>query len=292
MQVALYIATHNTTKKKYFGKTTRYLTEEALQKNYHGSGVMWVEHLKDFGDDVSMKLLGVYSIDTVSAIAIKFSNDNNIVASNDWLNMVIEDGLYGGSIKGAKRKKDRQCGFCLKFVYPSERMYHFEYCNDNPNRKSREIACTFCARVFKDSTGMLNHALVCNDNPNRLKYRCTYCTKEYSDRRNCIQHEDTCALNPDKSTYYCKHCKKQQATKGSLAKHETICIDNPERADEVYVCKFCGAKFKNAKINLINHEKHYCNGNPEAHKKHYKCECGRVFTDAGNYTQHTRKCNG
>ena len=35
-KVTLYIATHNTTGLKYFGKTIKYFDTYSLQENYHG----------------------------------------------------------------------------------------------------------------------------------------------------------------------------------------------------------------------------------------------------------------
>ena len=98
-KVALYIATHNITGKKYFGKTTKYFTQEDLQKHYHGSGKYWKDHLKKHGDDVTMELYGIYSLDEnaedyVESIALKFSEENNITQDNEmWANLIPEDGL-------------------------------------------------------------------------------------------------------------------------------------------------------------------------------------------------------
>lgn len=101
-KVTLYIAEHNKTGKKYFGKTTMYFTEEDLQKYYHGSGVYWNNHLKKHGDDVTMKIYGIYDISEVEEIALKFSKDNNIVEDYDnWANQQEENGL-DGILKGYK----------------------------------------------------------------------------------------------------------------------------------------------------------------------------------------------
>ena len=98
-KVTLYIATHNKTGLKYFGKTTRYFTEEDLQKNYHGSGVYWKRHLKKHGDDVTMKIYGIYDIAEVKEIALQFSRENNIVEDyNNWANQTEENGLQGGNM--------------------------------------------------------------------------------------------------------------------------------------------------------------------------------------------------
>jgi hypothetical protein len=113
-KVCLYIGTHNTTGLKYFGKTTRYFTQEDLQKYYHGSGEYWNNHLKIHKNNVTMELYGIYSLnendeDYVKPIALKFSEDNDIVkALNEngerkgkkvWANQKPENGL-DGSPKG------------------------------------------------------------------------------------------------------------------------------------------------------------------------------------------------
>jgi len=101
-KVTLYIATHNKTGLKYFGKTTRYFTEEDLQSKYHGSGKYWKRHLKKHGDDVTMKIYGIYDIAEVEDIALRFSEENNIVkllneeGKKVWANEKLENGLDGG----------------------------------------------------------------------------------------------------------------------------------------------------------------------------------------------------
>jgi len=99
-KVCLYIATHNKTGMKYFGKTTRYFTQEDLQKYYHGSGVKWNEHLIEFGDDVTMKVYGIYSLDEkakdyVKPVALEYSEKHSIVESRGFANRMPEDGLQG-----------------------------------------------------------------------------------------------------------------------------------------------------------------------------------------------------
>ena len=101
--VVLYIATNNKTGKKYFGKTSSYFTEEELQRKYHGSGSYWKKHLKKHGNDVTMKIFKVCSLnendkDYVKPIALKFSEENDIVNSTEWANLTFENGLDGGSI--------------------------------------------------------------------------------------------------------------------------------------------------------------------------------------------------
>ena len=98
--VILYIATYNATGLKYFGRTIRCSNEADLQKYYHGGGVRWRNHLKKHGDNVTMKIYGIYSLNEndqnyVKPIALKFSEENNIVKSKKWANLKPEDGLPG-----------------------------------------------------------------------------------------------------------------------------------------------------------------------------------------------------
>lgn len=102
-KVTLYIATHNITGKKYFGKTVKWFTKEDLQKNYNGSGVYWNRHRKKYGEkDVTMEIYQICSLnesdeDYVKPIALKFSEENNIVESEEWANLEFENGINGAS---------------------------------------------------------------------------------------------------------------------------------------------------------------------------------------------------
>lgn len=89
---ALLVMTHNVTGKKYFCKT-------ALLKrinHYKGSGIHWKRHLKKHGNDITVGVFGFYvDMDRCVNAALKFSKDNNIVESDEWLNYMDEDGLTG-----------------------------------------------------------------------------------------------------------------------------------------------------------------------------------------------------
>jgi hypothetical protein len=89
----LYIKEHTITGMKYFGKTTR-LDIEA----YLGSGVYWNNHLKIHGKK-HVKTLWVSEPFTdendIKEFATLFSEEFDIVNSNEWANLMIEDGLQG-----------------------------------------------------------------------------------------------------------------------------------------------------------------------------------------------------
>lgn len=104
---ALYVKTHKSTGLKYFGKTTRL---DCIH-SYKGSGIHWRRHLKVHGNDYTTELLGIWQDkDRLVSFAKKFSKENNIVHSEEWANMVDEEGLQGaccGESNVAKQEATR-----------------------------------------------------------------------------------------------------------------------------------------------------------------------------------------
>jgi hypothetical protein len=105
---ALYVKTHKSTGVKYFGKTTRL---DCIH-TYKGSGLHWRRHLKKHGSDYTTELLGIWQDqDRLVNYARKFCEENQIVKSNNWANMVLEEGLQGasnGETNVAKREDVRK----------------------------------------------------------------------------------------------------------------------------------------------------------------------------------------
>lgn len=88
----LYIKTHLDTGLKYFGKTT-------LQDphKYKGSGKKWRNHIRKHGYNVSTEIIGYYANEEECRLAaLIFSQENNIVESNEWANLAVENGTDGG----------------------------------------------------------------------------------------------------------------------------------------------------------------------------------------------------
>ena len=99
----LYIKQHNVTGLKYFGKTVR--KDPTI---YKGSGTLWRRHIAKHGNNVSTSLIGpFYSREDIQLYAIMFSISNNIVNSEEWANLIPEDGLSGGSVPGMGKGRIR-----------------------------------------------------------------------------------------------------------------------------------------------------------------------------------------
>jgi hypothetical protein len=92
MPTLLLVKKHNLTGKKYFCKTTRL----DIAHWYLGSGIHWKRHLKVHGKNVTTGVLGFY-LDKQKCVdaALAFSKENNIVESDEWLNLIEENGLSG-----------------------------------------------------------------------------------------------------------------------------------------------------------------------------------------------------
>lgn len=90
----LYIKQHSITGKLYFGKTSR------NPETYKGSGKRWLNHINYHGKEhvVTLWYCLFYDQESCTEFALSFSNQQNIVESDDWLNLQNENGLDGSPI--------------------------------------------------------------------------------------------------------------------------------------------------------------------------------------------------
>ena len=88
----LYIKQHSITGLKYFGKTSK------DPYKYPGSGTYWLRHITKYGKQFvkTLWVSDLYYDTSIADIALHFSKENNIVESNNWANLILENGLDGG----------------------------------------------------------------------------------------------------------------------------------------------------------------------------------------------------
>jgi hypothetical protein len=100
----LYIKKHSITGLKYFGKTTK------DPYKYNGSGKYWTNHIKKHGKEhiVTLWVSDPYHDKSIIDYALHFSQENNIVKSNEWANLKPENGLDGGTC-GIPHNKGKKC---------------------------------------------------------------------------------------------------------------------------------------------------------------------------------------
>ena len=95
----LLVMEHNITGLKYFCKTT--LKDRVYR--YKGSGVAWTKHLKEFGKDITVGVLGFYTdAERCYEAAANFSREHNVANSDKWANIIPETGRNGASLSGDK----------------------------------------------------------------------------------------------------------------------------------------------------------------------------------------------
>jgi len=95
MIIYLYIKQHSITGLKYFGKTT-----QPDPFKYVGSGTYWTRHVNSHGKEFikTVEIWGFDNQELCTDFALKFSEENNIVESKEWANLMPENGLSGGII--------------------------------------------------------------------------------------------------------------------------------------------------------------------------------------------------
>ena len=131
--IYLYLKTHNISGLKYLGKTTR------DPQKYLGSGKVWRDHLKKYGNDIHTEIL--FETDNqpeIEKMGKYYSELWNIVESKKFANLVPEHG-DGGSRKDypgyklgiANRKSlagknNPNYGSVYKLVSPKDQIYLVE----------------------------------------------------------------------------------------------------------------------------------------------------------------------
>lgn len=89
----LLIKTHCVTGLKYLCKTIK---EDYI--SYKGSGKYWKEHLKKHGRNVKTEVLyETECLNTFNKVCLNYSIEHNILESNEWANLIHENGLDGGN---------------------------------------------------------------------------------------------------------------------------------------------------------------------------------------------------
>lgn len=101
MSIKIYVKTHNVTGLKYLGKT-----KSEDPHSYRGSGKRWKLHIKKHGYDVTTEILReCISNEEVKEWGLYYSKLWNVVASNEWANLKVEDGDGGTMIMTETHRK-------------------------------------------------------------------------------------------------------------------------------------------------------------------------------------------
>lgn len=100
----LYIKQHSITGLKYLGKTTN-----KNPKKYTGSGVHWKRHIKKHGKRIETLWVYLFTdIDKLVATALTLSEIFDIVESDSWSNLILENGLDGTPVGTVLSEESKQ----------------------------------------------------------------------------------------------------------------------------------------------------------------------------------------
>jgi hypothetical protein len=95
----LLVKTHSVTGMRYLCK--RVTTSDSKAISYKGSGKYWKNHLKVHGKDINTEIIAKYELDKASefsTLCIEYSSKYNIVNSDEWANLIEENGFSGAVI--------------------------------------------------------------------------------------------------------------------------------------------------------------------------------------------------
>ena len=105
----IYVKTHNKTGLKYLGKTKQ------DPYKYRGSGIKWRDHISKHGYDVTTEIIYESSNDDdIKRMGIYYSNKFNVVESEEWANLMMEEGNGGVTTLGMKHTKESREKMSLK----------------------------------------------------------------------------------------------------------------------------------------------------------------------------------
>ena len=101
--IYLYVKTHNITGLKYLGMTRK------NPETYNGSGKYWLKHIKKHGKNISTSVLfSTNDPELFKRVGLYYSEKFNVVKSNEWANLMEEQGDGGNTSEHIdyKNRKD------------------------------------------------------------------------------------------------------------------------------------------------------------------------------------------
>lgn len=208
----LYVKQHSKTGLKYFGKTT---SKNPIK--YKGSGIYWKRHIKKHGKEFVKTIWFELFLEEKECkeYALNFSIENNIVESKEWANMMLEDGINGGSI-------GRVCTESTKL----------KISNANKGKKHSEEVNTKKARKGKDN-GMYGVR------------RCGEHSPHYGKPHSKETKEIIREKAKGREIISCPHCNIESTKANASRWHFDNCKDNPNNKRQIKICPHCGVSGTN-----------------------------------------------
>lgn len=152
----LYIKQHSVTKKCYFGKTT-----STDPETYLGSGKVWKAHIrkhgKEFVETLWFKLFT--DRDECMRIALLFSEQQNIVESDLWLNIIPENGIDGGPNFRGKRHSEESRIKMSKKKLGNKALLGFKHSEESRSKMHKPKSAEHRAKISESLKGNKNRCI-------------------------------------------------------------------------------------------------------------------------------------
>lgn len=191
----LYIKQHTITGKLYFGKTY----DKRGPVEYPGSGTHWKNHCKKHGKEY-VATLWYYlfeSKDEIMEFALKFSEEMDIVKSDQWLNLKPENGIDGGATGRIKSKEEID-----GLIYRNKNRLWTE---ESRNKIASKLTGTVHDQDMRDKISKIHSGKIVTDETklrmsmhqkgkNKPKLECPYCQKIGGNSNMTRYHFDNCKL--------------------------------------------------------------------------------------------------
>lgn len=170
-RVTLYIKTHNKTGLKYFGKTVQ---EGSRFNNYRGGGMYWKRHIEKHGYDVTTEIFGVFDIGDpkLVEVALQFSEENDIVNSKKWANLMFENGMDGGSKPGKITSEETKSKQSITHMGDKNPMFNREFSEEH----KKKIGDGSRGRTWSEESK--KKASVAKKGKKQERVVCPHCLKE------------------------------------------------------------------------------------------------------------------
>ncbi len=284
--VKLYVKCHNVTNLQYFGRTIK----EDVEK-YKGSGVYWGNHLNKHGCDISNFIVGEFEENDPYLVefALGFSAANNIVASDEWANLIVEDSSTSGQLLGDGTIFVKDENDIMYRVSENDTRYiSKEFVGINRNKMPGIDKNGNCIQIDIDDERVLNGEI---NHHSKGKHKYT----------NTITGEDEWLNVADKKEYHqaviADTSGENNPFFGKTHTEETKTKISKKHKDKCKYCKYCCStvtktsfnKFhgKNCKLNKNNSKNHV--GKFSIFLK--ECEfCGKLNKPRGHWSHVNRSC--
>lgn len=215
----------------------------------------------DFGNPVT-------AVDFVKPEILESSPDIHVKLENNIFDSIDQKYKWPCYMCNQSFKRAEQLSFHAMEAHSTDRPYHCSFCeytarekshllrHERTHTRSNQISCQICDKKFLDSRDLNNHQTV---HSNVRDMPCPHCQKMFKSELYLKRHVRLVHTSMLIGIFKCDTCDKSFKTKDYLNRHVRKIHKNPV----LFVCSFCGKKFKSASHRKDHEEIHRGEGDAE-----------------------------